>query len=37
MNPHNPSSEEQISIIENALKQSSNQKTGASNYYIRAC
>jgi hypothetical protein len=30
----NLSSEESISIIENSLKQSSKQKTGASNYYI---
>lgn len=29
-----PSSEEQISIIESSLKQSSSQKTGASKYYI---
>lgn len=34
MSTQNPSSEEQISIIESSLKQSSSQKTGASNYYI---
>jgi|GEM_PF-1348371 len=34
MENHNLTSEEQISIIENSLKHSSKQKTGASNYYI---
>ncbi len=34
MASQNLSSEESISIIENSLKQSSKQKTGASNYYI---
>ena len=34
MEIQNVTSEEQISIIENSLKHSSKQKTGASNYYI---
>ncbi len=34
MKNQNLTSEEQISIIENSLKHSSKQKTGASNYYI---
>ena len=34
MENQNLTSEEQISIIENSLKHSSKQKTGASNYYI---
>ncbi len=34
MENQNVTSEEQISIIENSLKHSSKQKTGASNYYI---
>jgi hypothetical protein len=34
MESQNLTSEEQISIIENSLKHSSKQKTGASNYYI---
>ena len=34
MENQNFTSEEQISIIENSLKHSSKQKTGASNYYI---